>query len=134
MTEERALDISAARAMGWQAEQPVFEDGQHEDAWSLRLPSGTFFYGNERLGATLSTPEACWETFVPRYSTDPACIGEMLEWAKSQGWPVALGTVPKREGPAQDEEWEALVGESWRSARGATPQLALARAIAATKE
>lgn len=129
MRDAEAVELNAAvaRAMGWTA-RPA-EDG----LWDMYRPDGTRYNNGPQR-----TEAECWEHGAPRYSTDPARLTEMLEWAREQYslslyatcpissvlncWAAQLteGVYPPM--PMKPEDGDAL-------GYGASPNEALARAI-----
>lgn len=81
----RALDESAAIAMGWTVERGYYGSFDRWTSPSGESPSGEFWTG-------------------VAFSTDPARISEMLAWFDNQGIELIIGNNPKS---SDWTKWEA---------------------------
>lgn len=118
----RELDVAVARAMGCEPKLEIFERNGPMELWFCTCDEFNHTEGEGPFPLIYS------------YSTDPACVGEMLEWAASSGDLPTLRLVFDNPDWPSTEWWSEISDVNNKLSamgKGNTPQLALARAILA---
>ena len=123
----RELDRRVAKALGWKCPFPGYKcDGSRR---TICGACGGHGHGNCYGNGNGPVQIECCEQ-MPGYSTDAACVGEMLEWSAAKGLRPNLCSTFERDGSHCG--WRVWLNtEAGVQCDGRTLPEAVARAVAA---